>query len=411
MSPREIQNLRIKFIRIAMLSIFLAMLFIGLLVNIGTLLISRISINRTLDAMILDLEGSSEGPEEYQLSLSDVFSPVYNRNDYYVLGYDENGELYWFQSNIYNEYESGQIKFFAESLIGENRRGEHLGFYYKSIVSEEQVTYIAFLEGSVMMSQQFRTLILTLAIGFFGLVITFFLVLHLSEKVIQPEVENSIRQKLFITNASHELKTPLAVIRANTEMVEMTQGESEWTTSTIRQVDHLNGLIQNLVMITRSEEREGRSEMSEIDVSKAVNESIDPYESLAMQTQKSIKREIETGVRFTADESEIRQLTTLLIDNALKYCDEKGTVQASLHRLKNGKEIMLSVSNDYAEGASIDYSRFFERFYREDASHNIDKGGYGIGLSIAKSICHQYKGDISADWKNGVISFVCLLRR
>ena len=98
---------------------------------------------------------------------------------------------------------------------------------------------------------------------------------------------------------------------------------------------------------------------------------------------------------------------TILLDNAVKYCDENGSIFVGLEGHKKG--IRLTVSNSYADGKDIDCKRFFDRFYREDNSRNIDTGGYGIGLSIAESICGQYGGDIQAQWQNGRISFVCCL--
>ena len=110
-----------------------------------------------------------------------------------------------------------------------------------------------------------------------------------------------------------------------------------------------------------------------------------------------------------AVDSEIRQLTTLLLDNAIKYCDAGGTIRVSAGQ--KGREIWMAVSNSYAEGASVDYSRFFERFYRQNEAHTIDsRGGYGIGLSIAENLVKKYGGTIRADWKNGVISFTCTLK-
>ena len=110
---------------------------------------------------------------------------------------------------------------------------------------------------------------------------------------------------------------------------------------------------------------------------------------------------------ITADASKIMQLTTILLDNAIKYCDSEGTVRVELVSQRRG--LRLTVSNSYKDGANVDFNKFFERFYREDKSHNIDKGGYGIGLSIAENICRQYSGDIRAAWKNGEISFICTL--
>ena len=227
-------------------------------------------------------------------------------------------------------------------------------------------------------------------------------------KLIQPEIENSRRQKQFITNASHELKTPLAVIRANTELLEVTEGENEWTRSTLNQVDHMSGLIQNLVLISKAQEREDTSILSEIDASGIVKQTISSFEPLAKNKGKELESKVDDNVSVVADESKLRQLTTILLDNAIKYCDDGGKISVALSQLKRGKnKIRLVVSNNYAEGEKIDCNRFFDRFYREDQSHNIDKGGYGIGLSIAESICKQYGGSIRAMFKDGIICFIC----
>ena len=111
---------------------------------------------------------------------------------------------------------------------------------------------------------------------------------------------------------------------------------------------------------------------------------------------------------MTANKGQLSQLMSLLLDNAIKYCDDGGTVKISLSQ--KGKGIKLNVSNSYAAGENQDYSRFFDRFYRDDKSHNIDKGGYGIGLSIADGIVKQYRGKIDVSWKDGVIDFSCHLK-
>ena len=411
MSSREIRRLRRKFIAVSMLSIFLAMMFIGSTVNVLSYLISRVSVNNTLDALIEDAENVEERERTYGISLSDIFAPKYGRNAFFVLRFSKDGELLKLYTNSRDSDEGEYIQTFAGELLQKTaENGQYRGYYFKKVTAENGKTIIAFLEGSQIIYNALRTLTLTLLLCFFGLIITFFLVRKFSARAIRPEIESAARQQRFITNASHELKTPLAVIRANTEMLELTGGENEWTDSTLKQVDHLNGLIQNLVMITRSQEQEDLSELTEISAAVCVKESLDPYEPVAAGRGLTIRREINEDVRAKADESKLRQLATILIDNAIKYCDENGLVTVALDHLKNGKGMLLTVSNDYADGADVDCSRFFDRFYREDESHNIDRGGYGIGLSIAESICRQYKGTITADWKNGVIRFVCSLK-
>jgi signal transduction histidine kinase len=175
----------------------------------------------------------------------------------------------------------------------------------------------------------------------------------------------------------------------------------------MRQVDRMSGLIGNLVQIARAEERADKSRMTSLPLSRCVAETADTFEPVATSDSKKLVREIADDVTIIADEGAMRQLVSLLIDNAIKYCDAGGTVTVHLDR--KGKSARLTVSNDYKDGAGVDYNRFFERFYREDASHNTEKGGYGIGLSIAESIVRQYDGSIGVSWANGVISFTCLL--
>lgn len=225
-------------------------------------------------------------------------------------------------------------------------------------------------------------------------------------------IENSRRQQSFITNASHELKTPLAVIRSNTELMEMLDGPSEWTASTLKQVDRLDSLIQNLVMIARSQEQENSREAAEIDVSALVKDTAEPFAAVAANDQKAFSMDLEPDVRIVANESSIQTLTGVLVDNAIKYCDENGSVTVRTSSDKKGRTAVIQVSNSYAEGRTVDYSRFFERFYREDESHHTESGekkGFGIGLSIAQNICSLYHGDIAAGWKDGQITFTCRL--
>ena len=176
----------------------------------------------------------------------------------------------------------------------------------------------------------------------------------------------------------------------------------------MRQVDRMTGLIQNLVMITRAQEQDNRQDRVETDISKAVQETVHTFAPVAAQDGKKLETDIPDGLSMLAEEGQIRQLVSLLVDNAIKYCDAGGTIQVSLSR-KGRNGMRLVVSNNYAAGKDVDFSKFFERFYREDKSHNQDKGGYGIGLSIAENLVAQYHGSIRAEFHDGVISFICTL--
>ena len=191
----------------------------------------------------------------------------------------------------------------------------------------------------------------------------------------------------------------------------MMNGENEWNQSTMRQVDRMSTLIQNLVLIAKGQESEDKEEMIDTDVSEVINSTVETFKTVANTDEKELTSNVSEGIHMTAEGSSIRQLATLLIDNAIKYCDDNGKINVSLSQ--KGKVTRFEVSNTYAEGKDVDYSKFFERFYRQDESHtgtNNKKGGYGIGLSIAEAIVKRYKGSINASWKDGVITFTCLLK-
>ena len=416
MNTRTIQKLRHKFILITMFVFILVMTVMGACINLSNYYVSEKQIRKVLDYMI-EHEGQinrAKDKEEENSSRGnylDEFSPEFALSArYFTATFSKEGKLSDIRTTHVSEYTRENASNYAETAYKRDTKYGRIGnFYFRRGLISDDNTMIVFLNCTSQIRSYCRILNLTLLVCVAGVFIAFLLVFTFSNRVIQPEIENVRRQKQFITNASHELKTPLAVIRANTEIEEMMNGESEWTQSTMRQVDRLDGLVQNLVMISRAAEQEDRSIMAEIDVSKNVEESVNAYRALAQQDKKELILRITPGIRMLADESKIRQLTTLLVDNAFKYCDEEGTIRITLDTLRKGKTVRLIVANTFAEGATVDYSRYFERFYREDESHSVDRGGYGIGLSIAESICHQYGGSIQASWKNGDIYFTCLL--
>jgi len=411
MNNRTIERLKRRFIGIAMLAIFLAMIFIGGAILLTSFFVSRGAIRRGLDQLIMNEAYLKDRDlSEYYFdspNITDIFdTQVGDQADFWLVRYDEDGEL----QSVDGRYPGNSYSFFLgmadEIKDGPEGYGRQGRIWYK-YANTPDGRIIAFIDTTGEIYAINRLLFITLIVCIAGLAVTFILVTHFSDYAVASEAENMAKQKDFITNASHELKTPLAVIRANTEMSQMINGEDEWSASTMKQIDHMSGLIANLVMISKAQELEDTTEMAEIDASDIVNSTVKTFEPVAMQSGITLENKTADGVTITADASKIMQLTTILLDNAIKYCDENGTVRVELVSQRRG--LRLTVSNSYKDGANVDCNKFFERFYREDKSHNIDKGGYGIGLSIAENICRQYNGDIRAAWKNGEISFVCTL--
>ena len=344
------------------------------------------------------------GTEQY-----DYDSPEFSFSTrYFAVSLDTNENVTEIKTNHIEDLTQPDAEYYAKYAL-RNRFGfGRTGVYYYQVKRYDNGSFlVVYLDSTNQVNSTYRVLYAALILIGFGVIVTFIFVWTFSRKAIAPEIKNAELQKSFITNASHELKTPLAVIRANTEMQEMLSGETEWTQSTMRQVDRMSGLIQNLVMISRAREKE-KTAWIVTDATKAVRETADTFSPVAKQDGKKLEIRADENVKMIASESDIRQLTSLLVDNAIKYCDKDGSIEVALSQ--KGKGILLCVSNNYADGRNVDYTRFFERFYREDESHNVDHGGYGIGLSIAESLVESYNGNISVTWKDGVICFNCILK-
>ncbi len=243
------------------------------------------------------------------------------------------------------------------------------------------------------------------AASLFGIASVFGLVVFFSGILVRPVAESYEKQKRFITDASHELKTPLAIIDANVEVLEMEQGENEWTAGIHKQIGRLSSLIGKLVFLSRmDEEKASLFTMLDFSLSDAVEETAESFLAIADMAGKRLHLQIAPGISYCGDEAAMRQLVSLLLDNALKYADESSDIFLSFK--ESGKNKILTVQNA-AEGiaagnhsaGSLDV--LFERFYRADASRNSATGGFGIGLSVAKAIVTAHKGKISAKSEDG----------
>lgn len=447
MNEQSIRKLKNKFLVVSLCSFMVVMLLIGGLIYLGNLIVTRREVHEVTQSIIdnggelpsvnvsirahdssgnttddsddpeAELKGNKSARENIDEFLSTIFgsgnSLFKNKDQWYAVRYfsvlfDKNDHITDVKADHIASIDLEQAKEYAR-VVRENLFAfGSIGNYYYQVDGTKNGTTVVFVDCTSQIRLTNRILYMALILLGAGSIISY-LVLHaLSYKVIEPEIKNAEQQKQFITNASHELKTPLAVIKANTQVQEMMNGKDEWTESTMRQVDRMTGLIQNLVTIVRAEEKEDSEERVDTDVSEAIRDTVKSYVPVAENAGKTLNQNIGDGIHMKAVESQIRQLATLLIDNAIKYCDEKGEIDVSV--LQKGRGIRLAVSNSYAEGDKVDYTKFFERFYRADKSHNVDKGGYGIGLSIAQSLVKQYNGTINASWKDGVITFDCILK-
>ena len=275
------------------------------------------------------------------------------------------------------------------------KKGKTSGFIgsYRFLKAETNVgNLILFLNCQRELDSQhsFEKNSLLISIGVIASV--FVLIVLISKRVIAPIQETYIKQKQFITGASHELKTPLAIISSNADVLEMMNGDSKWTQNIHNQVDRLTSLVNSLVVFSRMEEKD-TVERTRFDLTNSLESRIEDFNELANFQKKNIVTDIDPDLYYFGEEASIVQLMDILLENAIKYAPEDSGISVSLK--KNRKYAILKVSNK-ATVQKGDLSKVFERFYRLDESRNSAIKGYGIGLSMAQLIAEKHKETIRA---------------
>lgn len=346
-----------------------------------------------------DTETPPAKPEndEKDKSRFSVETPFETR--YFTVTVDENGEVTDCDLDRIAAVDEETAEEYTQTAQQKNKTTGFQGIYRYRVTETEDGAKYVFLDCRREISNFRTVLVTTISVSLLGLAAVFVLVVIFSRMVFRPVEESIQKQKRFITDASHELKTPLTIIDANIEVMEMESGESQWTKSTRKQIQRLSGLVQQLVTLSRLDEEKGLEEKCEFNLSEAVSECVQPYESLAQTREKNLTLNIEEDITYTGDERSIRQLAGILMDNAVKYSSENGNITLTLK--KKGKKIFLEVYNDADDLPQGKLDVLFERFYRLDSSRNSGTGGSGIGLSVAKAIVQAHKGKITAENKNG----------
>lgn len=272
--------------------------------------------------------------------------------------------------------------------------GTYSGFLYRiSETKRAEGKVIILLDNGMQISSFFTVLFISVGAGIFGWLMMLLLVILLSRKTIAPVARSIEKQKQFVTNAGHEIKTPLAIILANTDAMELHNGENKWSKNIRAQTLRLSGLMQNLLMLAKMDESSTKLPMCEFDISTAAEDTVGAFIEPAALKGIMIEQDIKKGIRLSGNRDSIVQLMTVLLDNAVKYTESGGVIRAELYGSE--KNITLSIANTCEP---IDHpEKLFDRFYRGDSARTQKNGGYGIGLSVAQAIAELHKGSITAE--------------
>lgn len=303
----------------------------------------------------------------------------------------------------------------ARIAMGLDSKGLTSGFSgnyrYTTTAQGEKTTYV-FVDCSRELASFHSFLNASVAISCIGWLAVLAIVTVASGAVIRPMVESYSKQKRFITDASHEIKTPLAVIDAANEVQEIESGESEWTQSIHEQLARLTALTERLVFLARMDEGSAGFTMASIDLSEAVDKAAAPFESVAVSRGKRLSMSVATGVRAHADAAAVTQVVELLLDNATRYASEGSVIELSLRAVSRGAgkgSAELVVSNAVDELPEGDLDRLFDRFYRADVSRSSKTGGSGVGLSVVRAIAEAHGGSATVSGHDHQITFTVRL--
>ncbi len=306
---------------------------------------------------------------------------------------DEEGHIL----NLNQDYIASVDKKAAQDFVsGVLERGKTNGYYkgYRYLIEpDDNGTRLIFLNAERELRFFKSVFALSVIIALFALLIVFALVVPLSKRAIAPFVRNIEAQKRFITDAGHELKTPLTAITTSADVLAYELEDNEWVQNIQHQSSRMARLINHLVTLSRLDESQPRFEKSTFSLSDAVWETSEPVAGLAAAKGKSYSADIADGINFHGDKGTIQQMVAILLDNALKYSDPGGTIRLILRRRQ--RKIELIVENTCILPKDLDTTRLFERFYRTDTARSGGES-FGIGLSIAKAVVENHNGSITA---------------
>ena len=279
----------------------------------------------------------------------------------------------------------------AKKVIADNSAKGYIAGYRYLVRRETGIIKITFLSRTVT-TESFRSNARSLIlISLSGIAVMAILLTAVSGAVVAPLVKNRQKQKEFITSASHELKTPLTVINADAQLLESEIGESEWITDIMKQTSEMAELTHRLVYLARAEEQDEQMKKIIFPISDVAEDVTTSFRAVAENTGKRFDVSIESGLSYLGDEKAIRELLTVLLDNAFKYSPAGGSVRMTL--VAEGHSVKISTENDAVGINEENIGKLSGRFYRIDTSDKIK--GFGIGLSIAKAVAENHKGTLS----------------
>ena len=323
--------------------------------------------------------------------------------------YDEYEGIYKFMivdSRIDRETTNATEELRNYALKISNKKSEE-GYYknylYKVRMMGNNEKEITLMENENTINRLIFNFIMAIDVGVAGIMIVYVIAQKISQTIVEPVEESFEKQKQFVSDASHELKTPLAVIEANADVLQDKNGDNKWIGYIQNEVQSMNKLVNDLLTLAKMENT-NNDNYQKFDLSKEVQMEVAVFESIIYEKEIVLKQNIEEGVFFNGESEDIKHIVSIILDNAIKHTDKNKEIIVNVEKEKN--DIKIMIMNQGEPIAEEDREKIFERFYRIDKARNRNEKRYGLGLAIAKEIVEKYKCSIKADSQNGYTSFI-----
>ena len=408
-----IKKLQRRFIRIALVALAVAMVLVVLVVNAANWISVR---NELIDTLsYLPQNGEHVGRDDLGSRMSGKNRHERNmveESKWFSVSFDANGKQQDMNLQNITDTDEGTAASLAASVL---EQGKSTGFFqdyaYKVSKNPKGERTVLLLNCETRLTAVRNLALISALACLAGIALAYVFVVLASRKAIEPTIRNMEQQKQFITNASHELKTPLTVISTNMELLQMEQPDSQWVKSTQKQTAKMRHMVDELVYLSRLEEENAPLVMEDLNVAPLLEETAEPFIAMAEYQGKTMTAEADETLMVRGDRASVQRLLSTLMDNAVKYASAEGSIRVSARA--EGRHAVLTVSNDVDKLLTEEQCRqLFDRFYRADPSRNKDKqSGFGIGLAIAAAIAEKHGGSISAAMEGNRLVFTCRLPR
>jgi len=421
-----IQTLRKKFIVIAMCSLALAMAGVIVIINVTNYINVRAEIVEVKNYIISQKQGKAkeksaddtgkmkddaerlvdDAQHQADKTVTDGEAPIDRQGhhfqniitemQYFQVRIDQDNKLMIDNpGNLFERYSQEEIDEIVLSALNKKADSGFIGQYYYSFVTmDDTVKRGIFLNCETRLASLRSLMQISILAYIGGLLFCFITVVLYSKRAVKPMEENLIQQKQFITNASHELKTPLTAISANMDVLTLEIGDNEWVHGTQKQISAMRSLVNEMVYLSRLDEEGYQLEMTKVNFSKIVSEAAEVYQMMEEISGKKLSVDIQEELYVKGNEQALTRMVSELCSNAQKYAPYEDQIVLTLKRVKN--KVNLTIENGLASEMDDEaLKQLFNRFYRADESRSKnEKNGFGIGLSIVKSIVEKHNGSI-----------------